>query len=158
MLHTAYHRNGSKYEEFQHGCGCRTRKLCRLAARKGRGRGPPYRSRRRSRLGVRNCSRWFLHPRLPTPRKGSRRHLRGIGASMPFSVEYSLAETAVFFSTRVARLIRSAMHAFGGAPNFSHGDISLVHNINFSTDSSSLRRGSKPRISSHCESHFFISP
>lgn len=47
----------------------------------------------------------------------------------------------VFLSARVARLIRSAMHAvLGGAPNFSHGDISLVHSINSSADSSPVRR------------------
>lgn len=32
----------------------------------------------------------------------------------------------VLLSARAARLIRPAMHALGGAPNFSHGDISLV--------------------------------
>lgn len=87
----AYHSNGPKCEEFQHGCGCRTRKRRRPAARIGRGRGPPYRSRRRNRSRARNCSRWSPHPRSPTLRKDSHRRLRGIEASMPFSVEYSLA-------------------------------------------------------------------
>lgn len=88
---TAYRSNGPKYEEFQRECDCRTRKRRRPAARRGRGRGPPYRSRRRSHSGARNCSRWSPHPRSPTPRKGSRRRLRGIAAPMPFSVEYSLS-------------------------------------------------------------------
>lgn len=82
---TSYRSNGPECEEFQRGCGCRTRKRRRPAARRERGRDPPCRSRRRNRSGVRNCSRWSPRPRSPAPRRGSRNRLRGIGASMPFS-------------------------------------------------------------------------
>lgn len=92
----AYRSNGPGYEECPRESGSRTRKWCLPGARTGRDRGPPCRSRRRSRSGARNCRRFPPRPRSSFPPRGSRRLHRGIASeSMPFPREIFLEEESV---------------------------------------------------------------
>ena len=79
----AYRSNGPGYEECPRESWSRTRKWCLPGARTGRDRGPPCRSRRRSRSEARNSRRSPPRPRSSFPPTGSRRGIASESTPSP---------------------------------------------------------------------------
>lgn len=79
----AYRSNGPGYEEYPRESWSRTRKWCLPGARTGRDRGPPCRSRRRSRSEARNSRRSPPRPRSSFPPTDSRRGIASESTPSP---------------------------------------------------------------------------